>query len=164
MGSWRIDWSEHISRVSLIGNLYIKVYSFLSFLFCQYFPSIFTFFFYKKKSPLYRLVKNFLSSKRDLKCLSGSSHPPHMSPSFINHFLFLNIKIPNKIFHFDLLTIVLVESTSTCHYSKIKKIKIEEWNIYFDMWTCAFNKDNFTLITATTTWVLPLPTQIVHCD
>ena len=40
-------------------------------------------------------------------------HLSHKSPFFINHFRFLNLKIPKIFFHFNLLTILGVDLTLT---------------------------------------------------
>ena len=58
-------------------------------------------------------IKGFLSSKGVWKHLICSSHSRVYFLPFIDHLYFINLKIPKIFLDFDLLTILLVDSTLT---------------------------------------------------
>ena len=68
------------------------------------------------KSSFHHPIKNFLSSIKDLEVFDQTIAFPHMSPSFINHFNFLNLKIIKINLQFNILTILPMDSTLTHHY------------------------------------------------
>ena len=86
--------------------------------------------FLNRKIPFPPSIKGFQSSNGVWKHLINFSHfRKHLLPS-IDHFHFLNLKIPKKSSDFNILTLLYVDSASTHQCSNLKS-DFEELSINF---------------------------------
>ena len=107
-------WIIFSSRIFSLGSFSINFFYFLIYL--SAFSHLQTL-----KIIFPPSIKGFQYLKRVWKHLFGSFHLyAHFLPS-INHFRFLNLKIPKKLASdFNLLMFLPMDSTSTCHCSNLK--------------------------------------------
>ena len=124
-------------------NPYIRI------VFYSYFP--FSLYFYQyflisnPKITFPPSMKGFQSLKGVWKNLIGKCHfYAHLLLS-IDHFRFLNLKMPQKFLDFNLLTFLPIDSTSTCHFSNLQ-IRFEELNIIYTFNNCIFILSIFNIL------------------